>query len=146
MKLKSSDPEESKKRVVVDTSVLISATLTDGPYRRLILELKSTDFEICIPQDVISEYEGIVDQPKFRKYRPLNTEIFDELKKSSIILPPAKVKKHIIENSEEDENIINCCTENGIDYLITYDKRTVGRYNGLEVVLASEFYTRFISN
>lgn len=146
MRSTNSDPEENRKRVVVDTSVLISATLTDGPYRRLIRELINADFEICIPQEVISEYERIVSQPKFRKYEPLFTEIFNELKKSSIILPPAKIKKHLIKQSKEDENIINCCIENEVDYLITYDIRTAGRYNGLEVILASDFYARFISN
>jgi putative PIN family toxin of toxin-antitoxin system len=119
-----------RSKVVVDTSVLITATLVDGPYRRLIRQLISTDFETCIPQEVIEEYERITAQPKFKKYEPLYTQIFEELKKSSIILPPVINKKHTIEGSKEDENIINCCVENHIDFLITYDKKTVGKYNG----------------
>ncbi|OGE36388.1 putative toxin-antitoxin system toxin component, PIN family [Candidatus Daviesbacteria bacterium RIFCSPLOWO2_01_FULL_39_12] len=146
MKSISSDQGKSRKRVVVDTSVLISATLTDGPYRRLIRELINSDFEICIPQEVIIEYQRIVSEPKFKKYEPLFTEIFTELKKSSIILPPAKNKKYLIEGSKEDEGIINCCAENGVHYLISYDIKTVGKYNGLEVIVANEFYARFISN
>lgn len=150
MKSINLDQGKSRKRVVVDTSVLISATLTDGPYRKLTRELIKGDFERYIPQEVIIEYQRFVSESKFKskfkKYKPLFTEIFNELRRSSIILPPAKVKKHIIENSEEDENIINCCTENGVDYLITYDMKTVGKYNGLEVILANDFYARFISN
>lgn len=147
--MKSSPTEKNQRarpRVVVDTSILISATLTDGPYRRLIRELLATDFEICIPIEVIEEYERITALPKFKKYEPLFTQIFDELKKSAILLPPATYKKHTIEGSEEDENIINCCAENHIDYLITYDQGTIGRYNGLEVILAIEFYSRFFAN
>lgn len=138
--------QNTRPRVVVDTSILISATLTDGPYRRLIRELLTADFEICIPVEVIEEYEVITAQPKFRKYKPLFTQIFEELKKSAILLPPATYKKHLVEGSEEDESIINCCVENHIDYLITYDKKTVGRYNGLEVIVATEFYSRFLTN
>lgn len=147
--MKSTPSEKSQNarpRAVVDTSILISATLTDGPYRRLIREVLAADFEICIPIEVIEEYERITAQPKFKKYEPLFTQIFEELKKSAILLPPATHKKHAIEGSEEDENIINCCVENHIDYLITYDQRTVGRYNGLEVIIATEFYSRFFTN
>lgn len=135
-----------RPRVVLDTSILISATLTDGPYRRLIRELRVVDFEICIPIEVIEEYERITTQPKFKKYEPLYTQIFDELKKSALLLSPATNKKYKIAGSEEDEDIINCCVENHIDFLITYDNGTVGRYNGLEVVVATEFYSRFLTN
>lgn len=138
--------QNARPKVVVDTSVLITATLTDGPYRRLIRELLKDDFEICIPVEVIEEYERITTQPKFKKYEPLFTQIFDELKKSAILLSPAINKKYAIKGSEEDENIINCCVENNISYLITYDQKTVGRYNGLEVILATEFYSRFFAN
>ena len=47
--------QNARPRIVVDTSILISATLTDGPYRRLIRELITSDFEICIPVEVIEE-------------------------------------------------------------------------------------------
>lgn len=147
--MKSSPTEKNQNarpRVVVDTSILISATLTDGPYRRLIREVIAADFEICIPIEVIEEYERIISQPKFKKYEPLFTQIFEELKKSAILLAPATYRKHTIEGSEEDENIINCCVENHIDYLITYDQGTVGRFNGLEVIIAAEFYSRFLAN
>lgn len=149
LQMKSSPTEKNQSvrpRVVIDTSILISATLTDGPYRRLIRELLATDFEICIPIEVIEEYGRITALPKFKKYEPLFTQIFEELKKSAILLPPANNKKYSIEGSEEDENIINCCVENHIDYLITYDQGTIGRYNGLEVLIATEFYSRFLSN
>ncbi|KKS69551.1 putative toxin-antitoxin system toxin component, PIN family [Candidatus Daviesbacteria bacterium RIFCSPLOWO2_01_FULL_43_38] len=147
MKLSHTEKDQNARpRVVVDTSILISATLTDGPYRRLVRELLTAGFEICIPAEVIEEYERITAQPKFKKYEPLFTQILEELKKSAILLPPASYKKYSIEGSEEDENIINCCVENQIDYLITYDQGTVGKYNGLEVIIATEFYSRFFAN
>lgn len=147
MKLIPSEKNQNAKlRVVVDTSVLIAATLTDGSYRGLIRQLISTDFEICIPVEVIEEYERITAQPKFKKYEPLFTQIFEELKKSAILLPSATRKKYLIEGSEEDENIINCCAENHVDYLITYDQKTIGKYNGLEVILVTDFYSRFFAN
>lgn len=147
MKSKPSEKtRNARPRIVVDTSVLITATLTDGPYRGLVRELLKSDFEICIPIEVIEEYERITSLPKFHKYEPLFTEIFDELKKSAILLPSAAKKKYTVEDSKEDENIINCCAENNIRFLITYDQKTVGKYNGLEVIMATEFYSRFLTN
>lgn len=147
MKSKFSDPREKRgNKVVVDTSILISATLVDGAYRKLLRRLLEMDFELYIPYDVIQEYERIVQQPKFKPFEPLFYEIFEELRKSSIILPPVTKKRYRIRNAPEDEAIVNCCTENHITYLVTADKGTVGRYNGLEVMYATDFFAKFLSN
>lgn len=138
--------EKQRKKVVVDTTVLISATIVDGAYRKLIRKLLRMDFELCIPQEVIDEYYDVVKRPKFSKYEPLFTEIFEELKKSSIILPITTSIKHKVINSPEDEGIINCCVENNIDYLVTHDTKTIGKYNGLEVIFAQDFYSLFLTN
>lgn len=147
MTLQASENEEKdKKRVVVDTSILISAVITDGAYRKLLRKLLANNYELCIPQDVIDEFQIITKEKKFQKYKPLFTEIFDELRKSSILLPYATKNKHTLDNSKEDERIINCCVENGIDYLVTSDKKTTGKYNGLIVIFAQDFYSLFLSN
>ena len=145
----SENKKEVKKKVVVDTSILISATLTDGAHRKLIRKLIASDFESCIPQEVIDEFNEIISLGKlgkFKKYQPLYTEIFDELRRSSILLPYPSDNKYALEHSKEDEGIVNCCTENGIDYLVTIDKKTVGQYNGLFVIFAQDFYSSFLTN
>lgn len=147
MTLQVSENEgKDKKRVVVDTSILISAVITDGAYRKLLRKLLAANYELCIPQEVIDELQDIVKEKKFQKYKPLFIEIFEELRKSSILLPYATQNKYIFENFKEDEGIINCCVENGIDFLVTSDKDTVGIYNGLTVIFAQEFYSLFLSN
>lgn len=142
----SEDEEKNKKRVVVDTSILISAVITDGAYRKLLRKLLAANYELCIPQKVIDEFQNIAKEKKFQKYKPLFMEIFEELRKSSILLPYPIQNKYILENFKEDEGIINCCVENGIDYLVTSDKKTIGKYNGLIVIFAQEFYSLFLSN
>ena len=146
----TSQPSENekipKKKVVVDTSILISAVIVDGAYRKLLRKLLAADFELCIPQEVIDEFQEIIKEEKFRKYEPHFTEIFDELRKSSILLPYPTVRKHSLQHAKEDEGIINCCVENNIDYLVTHDTKTLGTYNGLTVIFAQEFYSVFLSN
>lgn len=142
----SEQVKKDRKRVVVDTSIVLSATLIDGADRKLIRKLLQMDYELCIPLDVINEYQEVARKPKFKKYQPLFLEILDELKKSSILLPLATKIKYKVPGSEEDEAIINCCVENAIDYLVTRDKRTVGTYNGLEVIFAQDFFFQFLSN
>lgn len=136
----------NKKKVAVDTSVIIAAVITDGAYRKLLRKLLVADFELCIPQEVIDEFQKYISRDKFKKYKPHFTEIFDELRKSSILLPYAKEKKYVLDHSKEDEGIINCCAENHIDYLVTHDQKTTGRFNGLTVIFAQEFYHDYLSN
>lgn len=135
-----------KKKVVVDTSILISAVIVDGAYRKLLRKLLATDFELCIPQEVIDEFQEIIRERKFKKYEPFFIEIFDELRKSAILLPYPTTKKYEFAQAKEDEGIINCCVENHIDYLVTDDRKTLGQYNGLTVVFAQEFYSIYLSN
>lgn len=133
-----------KKRVVVDTSIIIAAVISDGAYRKLIRKLLAADFELCIPQEVLDEFNEIIQENKFKKYHPLFIQILDELRKSSILLPyPTKIKFKTDE-FKEDEGIINCCVENHIDYLVTSDKETEGAYNGLKVIFAQKFYSSFL--
>jgi putative PIN family toxin of toxin-antitoxin system len=142
----SENEEKNKKRIVVDTSILIAAVITDGAYRKLLRKLLANDYELCIPQEVIDEFQRITEKKRFQKYKPLFIGIFEELRKSSILLPYATKNKYIFDNFKEDEGIINCCVENSIDYLVTSDKRTTGKYNGLTVIFAQEFYSLFLSN
>lgn len=135
-----------KNKVVVDTSILVSAVIVDGAYRKLLRKLLAADFDLCIPQEVIDEFYEITEQKKFQKYKPFFVEIFEELRKSSILLPYPKQIKYTLENSKEDEGIINSCAENKVDYLITHDKKTLGQYNGLTVIFAKDFYATFLSN
>jgi putative PIN family toxin of toxin-antitoxin system len=147
MKFQDSELEKNpQNKVVVDTSILISAVIVDGAYRKLLRKLLAADFELCIPQEVIDEFYEIIKQEKFKKYKPFFLEIFEELRKSSILLPYPKNIKYTIENSKEDEGIINCCAENKVNYLITHDKKTLGQYNGLTVIFAQDFYSTFLSN
>ncbi|MDO8658622.1 MAG: putative toxin-antitoxin system toxin component, PIN family [Candidatus Levybacteria bacterium] len=146
MKSQTLESEKDKKRIVVDTSILISAVIVDGAYRKLLRRLLATDFELCIPQEVIDEFQEIIKKKKFQKYKPIFLEIFEELRKSSILLPYPSIHKFMLETNKEDEGIINCCAENRVDYLITIDKKTTGIYNGLTVIFAQEFYSLFLSN
>lgn len=147
MKLQTSESEKlNRKKIVVDTSILISAVIVDGAYRKLLRKLLIADFELYIPQEVIDEFQEIIKESKFRNYEPLFTQIFDELRKSSILLPYAITIKYVLKQNKEDEGIVNCCVENGIDYLVTSDRRTEGKYNGLTVIYAQEFYSLFLLN
>ncbi len=141
-----SENKKHSKKVVVDTSILIAAVLVDGTYRKLLRKLLLIGFELYIPQEVIDEFQEIIKEDKFRKYEPLFIQIFEELRKSSILLPYTTNFKYRFPQSPEDEGIINCCVEYHVDYLITSDMKTLGQYNGLTVIFAQEFYANFLAN
>ena len=141
-----SEKTPNKKKVVVDTSILISAVIVDGAYRKLLRKLLASDFELCIPQEVIDEFQEMIKGEKFKKYEPHFIQIFEELRKSSILLPYPSFNKYMLKKAKEDEGIVNCCVESNVDYLITHDKKTLGTYNGLTVIFAQDFYSSFFSN
>jgi putative PIN family toxin of toxin-antitoxin system len=57
-------------RVVVDCNVLVSAALTDGACRAVILRAVARD-EIAVSAPILTEYRAVLARPKYRKYQAL---------------------------------------------------------------------------
>jgi putative PIN family toxin of toxin-antitoxin system len=56
-------------RLVLDTNVLVSGMLTvDNPPGRILDFLRAGKIQLQVDERIISEYDGVLSRPKFRKY------------------------------------------------------------------------------
>ena len=55
-------------KIVLDCNVIISAGLTNGTCRKLILEIFE-NHTLCISEDILIEYQGVTAREKFKNVR-----------------------------------------------------------------------------
>lgn len=77
------------RRVVLDTSVLVSALIGDGPPFRLLREVRAGEFEMIISPLLLGELERVLDRPKFRRYAGPEAvhEFIEGLRRDASLVP-----------------------------------------------------------
>lgn len=114
--------------VVLDTNVLISATLWDGSEaQQLLLKLLQSDNKIFSSVEILSEYQRVLK----RDFGYLDNEIIYilEIILSFVTLIDPKEKVNIIKDDPDDNKIIECALASSAEYIITYDKHLLNLKN-----------------
>lgn len=110
------------KKVVLDTSVLISATLFTGRASKIITLLQSKTIILVISKEILEEYVRALAYPKFS----LTEEEIESLV-SEVILPfaetvrPPKFEKQISQDRDDDK-FLSCAKAAKADVIVSGDK------------------------
>ena len=110
------------KKVVLDTSVLISATLFTGRASKIITLLQSKTIILVISKEILEEYVRALAYPKFS----LTEEEIESLV-SEVILPfaetvrPPKFEKQISQDRDDDK-FLSCAKAAKADAIVSGDK------------------------
>ncbi len=135
--------EKGKKirRVVLDTSVLISALLFEGELSKLVVQWQMGVFTPVISKETFEELETVLSYPKFHLSDREKRLILAEE-----ILPffeVVEVKKKIrgICRDPADDKFISCALSAGADVIVTGDKDllAVKKHKSVRIVSAGDF-------
>lgn len=129
---------KSRKNIVVDTNVLISAILFGGKPRKIITLILEGKFRAYTSLDLLSEAVRILKQ----KFQFSEKELYfveNKIKKNLITIYPKKRLK-ILED-EPDNRVLEVAAENNCNYIITGDKELLKlkRYKSTKIVNTQEF-------
>tara|TARA_Y100000310_G_C20514558_1_gene730534 strand:- start:218 stop:622 length:405 start_codon:yes stop_codon:yes gene_type:complete len=123
-------------KVVLDTNVLVSATLWDkSEAQKLFFELINADAEIYISIAILSEYKKVLK----RDFGYSEDEIVLILEKIiaafQIVQPSTTVS--IIVDDPDDNKIIECALAAGANYIVSYDPHLLKlkEYKNIFIVL-----------
>jgi len=99
-----------RRRVVLDTNVVISAALKPGGPEELIVELPAAhELTLYASTAVIAEYESVFARPKFAHIGPARiARLIQLLKDEAIMVTPREV---ITESRDEPDNRFLECAE-----------------------------------
>ena len=131
-------------KVIVDTNVLISS-LIQHSYPFLVVDfiLMESRIEICISDDIITEYFDVLSRVKFFKYPDYEVRskiLLSSIKKIGFIHFPT-IKLDIIKD-ESDNRFMELAETCNADYLITGNTKhfPMQKYKSTKIVSPKEFY------
>jgi uncharacterized protein len=132
------------QKIIVDTNVIVSSLIQRSyPYfiiYELFIEYK---LEICISEELMSEYFAVLARPKFSKYHEffVNAEsLLIEIEKRATTYNP-KTKLSII-NDIKDNVLLELAEECNADFIVTGNSNdfTFSVYKGTKIVSPKDFY------
>jgi len=129
-----------KKKLVLDTNILISALGWKGKPNEIFRKVLNEEFELIISRKQIEELKEVMNYPKFS---------FAEEQKSrfiTLLLNVAKVveisnKLKVIKEDPDDDVILETAVENNADFIISGDDHLLKlkEYSNIKIVTANEF-------
>ena len=131
-------------RILIDTNILISGLYFHGLPKKLLREIDLEKFNLCVNEEIISEYTDKIDN-KFSKSKyildkDLREKIFSSFKNFN------KVSDLKICRDPDDDKFINCAIDAKAIYIVSGDNDllTLKNFAGVEIVTAREFYEKYI--
>ncbi len=127
-------------RVVLDTNVLLSATLWSGSVaQKLLFKLFESNASIFSSLEIISEYTRVLK----RDFNYSDTEASYVASRvlAFVTLVKPVVKLSVVKEDADDNKIIECALASNSLFLITYDKALlkIKNYQNISVLTPEQF-------
>lgn len=107
-------------RVVLDTSVLVSAIISDGKIRELFREGIANQFCIVTSDPLLKELASVLHRPKF-KTSPSEIHRMTLALLSSAEVVKAKTKLRVVKGDPKDDMVIETAYDGNADFVVTGD-------------------------
>jgi putative PIN family toxin of toxin-antitoxin system len=132
-----------KKKVVLDTNVLISSLLKAKSKARDIYRLVlRREIELYASAYLINELSRVLEYPKF-KFEKLPKKVFlKNLTRVATILVNPRLRINVIEEDPPDNKFLECAVEAKADYFISGGNRhflPLKNFQGIKIISSSEF-------
>ncbi len=130
-----------KKRIVLDTNIIISAFGWNGEPKKLLDKIIENEFEWIISQNQIEELSRVLNYNKF-KFSDEQKERIKTIVLSISILVEPKEKLNIINEDKDDNKILECAIEGKVGYIITGDSHLLKlkEFRDIKILKISEFF------
>lgn len=132
--------------IVIDTNVVISGTFFGGAPRRVLEAVVSRSISAYATTEIVEAYTEIVQEMINRKQGHL----------SAAVLTPFVQSLHMVEASTsvkasrdpDDDKFIGCAIDSHAYYIVSGDKDllVLENYEGIEIITAADFCSRFLSD
>lgn len=128
-----------KKKITLDTNVLISAFGWGGKPKEILNKAINGEIELFISNRQFAELSKTLDYPKF-KFEEEQKERFKALiLKIAIVVEPS-IKIDAVADPE-DNMFLECAVAGNLDYIVTGDSGLLelGQFKNIKIVTPAEF-------
>ena len=132
-------------KVVIDTNVFVSATITEkGKPAQILKVWREKKSEVIISPEILKEIGQVIFRPKIRNIsfwtEKERYQFIEDLARICILTPGSLQLKKIVKHTQ-DHKFIVAAIEGKADYIVSGDRhlRDLGAYKGIKIVCANEF-------
>ncbi|MEK6973921.1 MAG: putative toxin-antitoxin system toxin component, PIN family [Nanoarchaeota archaeon] len=129
-----------KKRIVLDTNILISAFGWKGnPYRILNLVIDQ-NFELIISQKQIEELRRVLTYPRLKITQEQQSRFLNLVLNIAIVVK-TNDRLNIIKEDPSDNIILESAADNDVEYLISGNKHLLKlkKFENVKIMTAAQF-------
>ena len=129
-----------KKKIVLDTNILISALGWEGSSRIILSKVIDKEFELVISFKQLSELLRVMSYPKF-KFTDGQKDGFLLILLKIATLTQTKTKVDVIKEDPDDNIILEPADEMKIDFIISGDEHLLmlKEFKKARIITAKEF-------
>jgi len=130
-----------KKKLVLDTNILISALGWEGKPRDIFKKVLNKEYELILSHKQMIEIKRVMDYPKFNFTYEQKSRFLTILVEAAILVKTSD-RLNVIYEDPDDNIILESAVDNGADYLITGDDHLLKlkQYKNVKILTASQFF------
>jgi len=130
-------------RIVLDTNVYVSATVSRGKPYRVLRAAENGDAELYVSPFIFGEIEDVLGRDKIPFDDERVERFVDKILGISTVVSPDDVPE-VIEKDPSDNRILACAIEAEADYVVSGDSHLLelGEYEGIDIMEPAEFVRR----
>jgi uncharacterized protein len=122
-------------RVVIDTNVVVSASLRDEGLPAAILDLAANKtILMCVTEAVLAEYKEVLNRPRLKLSAQRIARSLAVIRKTSLLVKPTQTVT-IIKNDDPDNRFLECAQAAGAEYLVTGNTKHFPKTFGATTIL-----------
>jgi len=130
-------------RIVCDTNVLVSATLSNGTPRKLLRLIACGEVENAVSLEILAEAKNVLVRPKFGFSPEQVTHAIDVFSEISVLVAPVQ-PVDVIKDDPSDNRILEAADAAMADCIVSGDKHLLNlqSWNGIEILSPADFMER----
>lgn len=132
-------------RVVLDTNIIVSATILEKGHSAQVLDLwREGEIEVAVSPQILEEIEEVLKRPRIVRQQWMANQdpkaLIRRLRETGIVTP-GEMGLKVVEEDPDDDKFIVCALEAGAGYIVSGDPHltNLGEYQGVKVVSPREF-------
>lgn len=134
-------------RIVLDTNVLVSATIIKGKQFEFLKLAKLGKIKLITSPEIVKEFKEVISREKFGfSEEQISNALKKILEITELIIPQHKL--NVIKDDPDDNMIIECALESSADFIVSGDPHLLElkSYRDIKIVNATEFFNKWYLN
>ena len=129
-----------RHRIVLDSNVIISGVIFDGPPRRILEYAIDDKIECCTSLPILDEVRDVLQRPKFGLSPEQALSLAEEISELCNLVAP---REHVdvIETDPDDNKILECAMAADAEMIVSGDSHLLdlAQWQGIQIATPAVF-------